>query len=423
MKVFPLSKWLAFFAFLVTISTCISQEEDNGSMEEAEEYQPEPTEHQEHLEMTTVDFSAFNFSGDASTVAGLVMDKIAEEAKLAGRLESLFEDAKTDECRALIAQHFGYFYKAIATETPLPFASTHFDSSCEDNEPWDFDNLPEGVHMGIVQNRTYQPPRNESTYITSDEVVLCYGILAHDSADATIRIIEALDEPSTKFVVHMDGKYEENYLKLKEYSSKNDRIMVLDDPYRVRVNWGGFSMVNATLQILNYIDRNDINFTHFVHMASTSYPIVSNQRIRNTLAEYPVDANFMHIILKPARPAEAIWNYFVECDDKVHRIHRLPSLTKEGNNADLYTASQWFIISKEFAHFLANPQEEEAIFLRQYLDYIQHAVVADEHFFGTVLRNTHFCNKVGLAFAVAKRHCRCTLAFNPLTVLLLYKLS
>lgn len=393
MSVFPLSKWLVFVALLVTISTCISEEDANKSMEKTTEYQPGPTQHQEHIEKTTVDFSELNFSGDASAVAGLVMDRISQEAKLASRLESLFQDAKTEECRALIAQHFGYFYKAIATETPLPFASTRFDSSCEDDEPWDFNNLPEGVHMGIIQNRTYQPPRNESTYITSEEVVLCYGILAHDSADATIRIIEALDEPSTKFVVHIDGKYEENYLKLKEYAVQNHRVMVLDDPYRVRVNWGGFSMVNATLQILNYIDRNDINFTHFVHMASTSYPIVSNQRIRNTLADYPVDANFMHIILKPAMPAESIWNYFVECDDKLHRIHRLPILTKEENNAALYTGSQWFIISKEFAHFLANPQAEEGVFLRQYLEYIEHAVVADEHFFGTVLRNTRFCNK------------------------------
>lgn len=158
--------------------------------------------------------------------------------------------------------------------------------------------------------------------------------------------------------------------------------------------WFSCSMVNATLQILNWVDRNDINFTHFVHLASTSYPIVSNQRIRNTLAEYPVDANFLHIILKPARPNESIWNYFVECDDRLHRIHRLPIITKEENNADFYTSSQWFIISKEFAHYLANPQKEEGIFLRQYLDYIEHAVVADENFFGTVLRNTPFCNKV-----------------------------
>ena len=205
---------------------------------------PNLTEHQEHLQRTTVDFSGVDFSGDASTTAGLVVDTIADEMKRSGRFAGLFEKAQTDQCRALIAEHFGYFLKAIATETPLPFASTKFDSSCEDERPWDFNNLPEGVHMGIVQNRTYQPPRNEtnegSLYISSEEVVLCYGILAHDSAEATIRIIEAVDEPTTTFVVHIDGKYEENYVKLKEYASKRDRVVILDHAYRVRVNWGGF---------------------------------------------------------------------------------------------------------------------------------------------------------------------------------------
>ena len=57
----------------------------------------------------------------------------------------------------------------------------------------------------------------------------------------------------------------------------------------------------------------------------------------------------------------------------------------------MYTASQWFIISKEFAHYLANPEPGD--FLYQYLEYIQHVVVADETFFGTVLRNTPFCHK------------------------------
>lgn len=387
-----MSRFFLLLAILVALSCSSAQESLSAEI---------PTEFQRNLQRTTVDFSNVDLSGDAAEAAALVVDTMAAEMKRTGRFQGIFEKAKTMECRKLIAQHYGHFVKAIATETPLPFAATKFDSSCEDEHPWDFNNLPEGVHMGIVQNRTYQPPRNETNegllYITPDKVVLCYGILAHDSAEATIRIIEAVDEPTTTFVVHIDGKSERTYKALKEYASQRDRVVVLDHPHRVRVNWGGFSMVNATLQILNYVDQNDVNFTHFVHMASTSYPIVSNQRIRNTLAEYPIDANFLHIILKPQRPSDSIWNYFVECDDQLHRIHRLPIITKELNNADFYTSSQWFIISKEFAHYLANPQVEEGIFLRQYLDYIEHAVVADEHFFGTVLRNTRFCNKVRTA--------------------------
>lgn len=243
--------------------------------------------------------------------------------------------------------------------------------------------------MGIIQNRTYRPPRDEAEYISSDDVVLCYGILAHDSAPATIRLIEAVDEPTTLFLVHVDAKYEETHRIMKEYAISRSRIQVLDHPYRVQINWGGFSMVNATLQIFHFADR--LNFTHFVHMASTAYPIASNRRIRNTLASYPKDANFMHVILKPARPHPAIWNYYVECDGRVHRIYRLTPLSKDMHNADVYTTSQWFIISREFVHYFADPGPGS--FLSQFLEYIEHVVVADESFFGTVLRHTPFCNK------------------------------
>ena len=230
---------LVLFAFFSNLSSCESQEKA------LVEQQPttELTEHQKHLRRTTIDFGGVDFSGDASAAAGLMVDTVAEEIKRTGRFTELFQNTQTEECRALIAEHYGHFIKAIATETPLPFASTRFDSSCDDEHPWDFNNLPEGVHMGIIQNRTYQPPRNhtnEDLYISSDEIVLCYGILAHDSAEATIRIIEAVDEPTTTFVVHIDGKYEENYEKLKEYASKRHRVVVLDNPHRVRVNWGGF---------------------------------------------------------------------------------------------------------------------------------------------------------------------------------------
>lgn len=349
------------------------------------------TEHQINLGKTHVNFTGIDLSGDPKVAAAYAVEAFSLDIQ--GRLAALFEKTKTPECRALIAEHFGYHLKALAKEEPLPFVSTKFNNSCKEDpeHKWDFNNLPPGIHMGHIQNRTYQPPRNETIYISPFDVVLCYGILAHDNAAATIRLIEAVDEPTTQFVVHIDAKYETTHQQLKNYASKRDRVFVVDHPYRVHVNWGGFSMVNATLQILHFADQLVPDFTHFVHIASTAYPIASNRRIRNTLADYPADANFLHIILKPARPHHAIWNYFVECDDRLHRIHRLPPMTHETHGADFYTSSQWFIISKEFAHYLANPEPGD--FLPQYLDYIQHAVVADENFFGTVLRNTHFCNK------------------------------
>ena len=426
------------------------------------------TEHEKILLRTSVDYRDVDFTtnnNDVGSIAAHVVDAIAEDMLKYGRLQTLFEQTKTGECRQLIAEQYGYFIKSVMKELPLPFANIKYKNTCHDTQYWDFNNLPKGVHMGvrilvafccccccccclnkyffssltifvvlsflskqIIQNRTYQLPTEEDEsykqlYISPMDIVLCYGILAHDNANATIRLIEALDEPTTWFVVHVDAKNDETYKQMKEYSMNRSRVVILDDPYRVRVNWGGFSMVNATLQILNYADKHHIDFTHFVHMASTAYPVASNRRIRNTLAAHPKDANFLHVILRPVRPNPMVWNYFVECDDKLHRIHRMPVLMNDTHGVDLYTASQWFIISKEYAHFLANPEDDESLFLPEYLEYIKHTVVADEHFFGTVLRNTKFCNKVRvcLLFSTAQitfyimSYSQCVLLVLPIT--------
>lgn len=220
---------------------------------------------------TFVDFSGVDVSGDPAEAARKTVDFYNSD--LMARIEKLFSKTTTTECRELIGEHFGYFLKAFANEKPLPFTDKRFKNTCEEEDEYDFDDLPPGVHMGMIQNRTYRPPRNETKYLEPSEVILCYGILAHDSASGTIRLIEALDEPTTQFVVHVDGKYEETHQLLKEYASQRSRVAILDHPNRVRVNWGGFSMVNATLQMLHYADQ--IEFTHFAHMAATAYPIAS----------------------------------------------------------------------------------------------------------------------------------------------------
>jgi hypothetical protein len=312
------------------------------------------------------------------------------------RLTRLFSKAKTPECRALIGEHYGYFINAIGTEQSMPFADMELNDTCEE-EKYDTDNLPEGMHIGHVQNKTYQPP--DAEYIDDPaNLKLCYGILTHDNPTATTRLINVLYEEGHTFVIHVDAKEsaDETFQELVEYASTRDYVHILPHPFRVRVNWGGFTMVNATLQILKYAFALDfthdaLDFHKFVHLASTSYPIASNDEIRNKLASFPLDANLMHVIMKPTNPHNHAWHYFVECDDALHRIYRLQPLSKKNGGIDLHTSSQWFVISREFAFFLA--QAKKGTFVHEFLEYVQHVVVADETFFGTVLRNTHFCAK------------------------------
>jgi hypothetical protein len=107
------------------------------------------TYHQEILQNTRVDFSHTDLTGDASTAAQEALQTLTAHFLSQGRLEELFSKTKTPECRAKIAQHLGYHVMALAKEEPLPFVEIEFTNTCQDEQPWDFDNLPDGVHMGV----------------------------------------------------------------------------------------------------------------------------------------------------------------------------------------------------------------------------------------------------------------------------------
>lgn len=338
---------------------------------------------------------------DPSEAARQVLSLMEEG--LHERLTKMYTKAKTPECRAKIAEHMTYFVNAFGTEKAMPFADVKFTNTCP--EPvYEWDNLPPGMHIGMVQNRTYQPPRGNETadYTYMDDpndLRILYAILTHDSPTSTIRLIETLYEPGHVFVIHVDGKEtsDETHHQLETYAKSRDHVHVLANERRVRINWGGFTMVNATLQILRYafaIDEQDqepLEFHKVFHVASTSYPLASNTEIRKRITSYPLETNFVYTIMKPTRPTPSVWHYFVECDDALHRIYRLPPLQNATHGVETYTSSQWFIISREFAEYLADPQP--GTFVYEFLDYIEHVVVADETFFGTVLRHTDFCTK------------------------------
>lgn len=348
---------------------------------------------------TELDVSSLLEHTAESSAASIAADLMSSQ--LQKRLEKLYANTHTAECRATIAQHLGHFVNALALEVSLPFTDVRFPNKCGETI-YSWDNLPEGMHIGDVQNRTYQPPRNESVYLDDPaEMQLLYAILTHDNPDATIRLIEALYETQQnhQFVVHVDAKYDKTQKALLDFAATRNYVHVLSDQYRVRVNWGGFSMVNATLQTLKHAfavpgqSNNTVGplpFHKFVHLSSSSYPLASNPEIRHKLASYPLDANFLNVILQPVKPTNYVWHYFVECDDALHRIYQLPPLSTASHGADLYTSSQWFILSRDFAWYLAESAPNS--FVDQYLRYIEHVVVADETFFGTVLRHTEFCH-------------------------------
>jgi Core-2/I-Branching enzyme len=319
----------------------------------------------------------------------------AMSESVSARLEVLFRQANSSECRASIAEHLGYFVQSVGGEKSMPFAEWQMESECPEPS-LDWDHLPEGMHIGHLQNKSYQPEDGE--YKNATDLRLLYGILTHDDAAATVRLLTVLNDTNVKFVVHVDGKHVETQDALLRFALAHGNVHILPDDRRVRINWGGFTMVNATLQLLQYalletsLAHHALSdFDKFVHLASTSYPLASNREIKERLAQFPIDANLLYAVMKPARPKPWGWHYFVECDDRLHRIHRLSPWQNSTHGVDLYTSSQWFMLSREFALHLAAPPPGS--FVDLFLQYARHVVVADETFFGTALLHSPYCAK------------------------------
>ena len=186
---------------------------------------------------------------DAQEASNFVIDKLT--LSLNERMKGMFEKATSAECRAKIATHFSYFINAIGSErTLLPFDDAQFNHEGSCPEPHlDIHNMPKNMTFEQVMRRKYQPPRDEAEYIhDAKNLKLLYAMLMHGDPDSTIRLIEILYEEGHTFVIHVDGKHDSDaaYDTLMDYSKDKDYVHIVPDEHRVRVNWGGYSMVNAT---------------------------------------------------------------------------------------------------------------------------------------------------------------------------------
>ncbi len=299
------------------------------------------------------------------------------------RLATLLDATETSECAEEVALSYEAFLTAHMTETLLPFESPFAKSLCP---------------------RPEEPTEIPEVYAAPDALKLLYVISAHRDLDQVVRLIQALqDDPDddgcggglgsrkaddcvrNHFVVHVDGKVGalDPDSALLQYAAVAPNVYVMREG-RVNVSWGGFSVVQATLNAMSYGFYLDLPFDRVINLSGATYPLATPRQIRATLAQHPINEQLMFIDPVPNVPNPRVWHYFVECDNKMHRIARfgLP------RGVPLRTGSQWFIISRAFAHYILTDET----FVAPYTAYVQHVLIPDENFFATVLKSSRYCH-------------------------------
>ena len=166
------------------------------------------------------------------------------------------------------------------------------------------------------------PASRDLANIPINEMAILYIMLVHNNSDFVTRIINSLNEFQHTFVIHVDLKATAVRAELKYMASLRPNVFLVGIGQSQRVNWGGYSAVNATIQSMKYAINLGRPFHYMQLLSGTSYPIKSNLAIRTELAQQP-GAIYMDVFDEPSVPHESVWFNYVECDDRLHRIHRL----------------------------------------------------------------------------------------------------
>lgn len=216
----------------------------------------------------------------------------------------------------------------------------------------------------------------------SNQVIIAYFILVHRFPEQFKRLFKALYNNENFYLIHLDKKTSlDVFENIKEFLSAFSNTYILESE---NVVWGGYSMVQAELNGINYLLRLNRNWDFFINLSGQDYPLKSQQIIREYLTQNK-GSNFIKIADQLAVRPETmnrIKNHFIETKDGISATTFERAFLKD---VIPYIGGQWMILTRECCEFICDNKE-----VQKFEDYYTNTLIADESFFQTVLMNTSF---------------------------------
>jgi hypothetical protein len=237
---------------------------------------------------------------------------------------------------------------------------------------------------------------------------IAYLILAHDDPAYLRRLIGAIHEDWTQIFVHIDRK-----AKLGAFTSVIDPAMANFIPDRVAACWGGFSLVQATLNLMMTARSASPAPDRYALISGADYPIRGNRAIRDYLQMS--DREHISLIEMPTPDGRKPLDRLERLHFEHARGRYMPQrvlLTQTNRLLEKYykrdyrrvlgdlkpfASSQWWVLSRDAVDHILSFVAANPRLVRFYM----HSLIPDEMFFHTILGNSAFRAKAArnLTFA------------------------
>jgi hypothetical protein len=224
-------------------------------------------------------------------------------------------------------------------------------------------------------------------------MTIAYLIATHDSPNQTRRLIKALSSPSARFYVHVDAKADQRAFN----AIAGGAVKFIEK--RVRVYWGEFSQVQASLNLIEAALADPRRCERLVLLSGTDFPLRSSRYIEQFFAA-AVDTEFINSVALPSaaakKPLARIAEYRIRRSSPapwrlVQRILLewgvLPRMRDHrASFGDLapFGGSSWWALSRAACERIMAFVERNPAFVR----FFHNTFCPDESFFQTILNNS-----------------------------------
>jgi Core-2/I-Branching enzyme len=254
--------------------------------------------------------------------------------------------------------------------------------------------------MNDVLDNRYVDKQNETGIV--------YLILAHTAPTLLARLVNALDDSSVRFIIHVDAKADVDNFTYCLGTRENVRFL----ENRIDVLWGGYSMVEATLRLMEEASRDSPEFKYAVLLSGVHYPIKSNEYIREffhkSSDEYLQFAKTCEVGCEHKTDAFCLYDYKLFNPRTVFFRNKWVNMLAKipGKSVDIlfsrivstvykrklpggvipYTGSNWWALTNPCVRYILEYVKENP----RYISFFRLSRQPDEAFFHTIICNAGF---------------------------------
>lgn len=230
---------------------------------------------------------------------------------------------------------------------------------------------------------------------------IAYLILAHNNPSHLQCLIDAISSPSAACFIHIDKKSTLNDF----HPLANEKVLF--SARQVAIDWGDFSMVEATLILMRQALADPRRFDRFVLLSGADYPLRSASSIETFFSEHPA-AEFINLVRMPAleerKPMNRLTDFVIrpQAPSSVRFLRKVQR--KLGISAALrprayqrivghlepYAGDQWWALSREACQYILEFVQKE----KRIINFFKNTFCPDEMFFQIILGNSPFASRI-----------------------------